>query len=53
MILKAGHRLALGMKVQKEVIFNQKQPSCKKGRGLQKSWVKKDVESKVVAMKLQ
>ena len=29
-IPKAGHRLALGMKLQKEVISNQKQPSCKK-----------------------
>ena len=25
------------MKLQKEVIFNQKQPSCKKGCSLQKS----------------
>ena len=29
-IPKAGHRLALGMKLQKELISNQKQPSCKK-----------------------
>ena len=34
---KAGHRLALSMKLQKEVISDQKQPSCKKGCGLQKS----------------
>ena len=29
-IPKAGYRLALDMKLQKEVISNQKQPSCKK-----------------------
>ena len=33
-IPKAGHRLALGMKLQKEMISNQKQPSCKEGCGL-------------------
>ena len=30
-IPKAGHRLALGKKLQKEVVSNQKHPSCKKG----------------------
>ena len=50
-ILKAVHRLALGIKLQKGVISNQKQPSCKKGYGLQKVRVKKDVKSKVAAKK--
>ena len=35
-IPKAGHRLALGMKLQKEVISNQ---AVKKGHGLQKARV--------------
>ena len=30
LIPKAGHRLALGMNIQKEVISNQKQLRCKK-----------------------
>ena len=37
------------MKLQKEVISNQKQPSCKKGWGLQNSQGKKDVKSQVAA----
>ena len=34
------------MKVQKEVISNQKQPSCKKGCGIQKSLGEKRCEIK-------
>ena len=38
------------MKLQKEVISNQKQPSCKKkGVASKKARVKKDVKSKVAA----
>ena len=41
-IPEAGHRLALGMKLLKEVIFKQKQPSCKrKGAGSKETRVKK------------
>ena len=50
-IPKAGHWLALGMKLQNEVISNQKQPSCKKACCLQKSQGEKDVKSKVAAKK--
>ena len=46
------YRLALGMKLQKEVISDQKQPSCKKSVWpLKKARVKKDVKSKVAAKK--
>ena len=39
------------MKLQKEVIPNQKQPSYKKGAASKKARVKKDVKSNVVAKK--
>ena len=39
---KAGHRLALGMKLQKEVVSYQKQPSYKKGCDLKKGYGEKD-----------
>ena len=45
-IPKAGHRLALGMKLQIEVIYNQKQPSCNKGCSLQKCRSEKRCEIK-------
>ena len=39
------------IQIQKEVISNQKQPSCKKGAAPKKAMVKKDVKSKVAAKK--
>ena len=39
------------IQIQKEVISNQKQPSCKKGAAAKKAMVKKDVKSKVAAKK--
>ena len=37
------------IQIQKEVISNQKQPSCKKGAAPKKAMVKKDVKSKVAS----
>ena len=50
MIPKAGHRLVLGMKSQKEVMSNQKQPSCKKGCSLQKRQGEKRCEKTIVGL---
>ena len=53
-IPKAGHRLALGMKLQKEVISNQKNSlAVKKDAASKKARVKKDMKSKVAAKKWQ
>ena len=47
---KAGH--SWGIKIQKEMKSNQKQPSCeKRSAALEKAMVKKDVKSKVAAKK--
>ena len=53
--VKKAQKPAIGrlcsIQIQKEVIFNQKQQSYKKGAAPKKAMVKKDLKSKVAAKK--